>query len=69
MRALRGISTEAKEVLVGGAMMVASVAVAFLMVIGVIERDLFLSFLTYAVSLAGFAVGVHGVFGLHRSRG
>ena len=63
------ISTEAKEVMVGGSMMVAAFLVAFLMVIGVIEKDLFLSFLAYAVSLAGFAVGIHGVFGLHRSRG
>jgi hypothetical protein len=64
-----GMSSEAKEVVVGGSMMVASVVLAFLMVVGVIENDLLLSFLAYAVSLAGFAVGVHGIFGLYRSRG
>jgi hypothetical protein len=66
---LMGMSSEAKEVVVGGSMMVASVVLAFLMVVGVIEKDLLLSFLVYAVSLAGFAVGVHGIFGLYRSRG
>ena len=64
-----GMSSEVKEVVVGGSMMFASVVVAFLMVVGVIEKDLLLSFLTYAVSLAGFAVGVHGVLGLYRSKG
>ncbi len=64
-----GLSTEAKEVLVGGSMMISSVVIAFLMVVGLIEKDFLLSFLTYAVSLAGFAVGVHGVLGLQRSKG
>ncbi|MEM0375155.1 MAG: hypothetical protein QXO17_04860 [Nitrososphaerota archaeon] len=69
MSALSKISTEAKEVITGGSMMAAAFVLAFLMVVGVIEKDLLLSFLAYAVSLAGFAVGVHGVFGLQRSRG
>ncbi len=64
-----GLSVEVKEIVVGGSMMVTSVVVAFLMVVGVIEKDLLLSFLTYAVSLTGFAVGVHGLLGLHRSKG
>ncbi|MDJ0275028.1 MAG: hypothetical protein NYU90_07535 [Aigarchaeota archaeon] len=63
------IRTDAKEVITGGSMMAAAFVLAFLMVVGVIEKDLLLSFLAYAVSLAGFAVGVHGVFGLQRSRG
>lgn len=66
---MMGMSSEVKEVVVGGSMMVASVVLAFLMVVGVIEKDLLLSFLAYAVSLAGFAVGVHGIFGLYRSKG
>jgi hypothetical protein len=62
------LNNEYIEVLVGGLMMVIAVAVAFFMVIGFLEKDLLISFVTYAASLAGFAIGLHGIFMIHRTK-
>ncbi|MDW8042108.1 MAG: hypothetical protein RMJ75_04800 [Nitrososphaerota archaeon] len=34
-----------------------------MMVVGVIDKDFILSFLSYALSLAGLAIGLHGIYG------
>ncbi|MGQ9479174.1 MAG: hypothetical protein ACUVQ0_04010 [Thermoproteota archaeon] len=56
------------EVLIGLLLMVSSFLLSFLMIIRILELDLYLmmvlSFILYALSLIGLVLGLHGLYEL-----
>ncbi len=62
------LEKEIAEIAVGGSLLIFSFVVSFLMVIGVIEKSIVLSMLAFSLSMAGLAVGLHGIYGLVASR-
>jgi|YNPMSStandDraft_1061717.scaffolds.fasta_scaffold55725_2 fatty-acid desaturase len=59
---------EAYEILVGFTLVFTAFILSFMMVVGVLEKDILLSLLAYSMSLAGIVVGLHGVLGYVRER-
>jgi cytochrome c biogenesis protein CcdA len=59
---------EAYEMLVGFTLVFTALILSFMMVVGVLEKDILLSLLAYSMSLAGIVVGLHGVLGYVRGR-
>ncbi|MCS7094598.1 MAG: hypothetical protein NZ988_02135 [Thaumarchaeota archaeon] len=55
--------SERVQIALGGSMLVSGFLLSFMMVIGAIDKDVLLSFLAYALSLAGLAIGLHGIYG------
>jgi hypothetical protein len=53
----------AYEIFVGAILLISGFVASFLMVVGILERDIALSLLAYSMSLAGLVVGLHGVLG------
>lgn len=62
------MSREVLEIVVGGSLLVISFLISFLMVIGVLEKDILLSILAFSVSFAGLLMGFHGIYGLVAAR-
>jgi len=54
--------------LVGFTLVFTAFILSFMMVVGVLEKDILLSLLAYSMSLAGIVVGLHGVLGYVRGR-
>jgi cytochrome c biogenesis protein CcdA len=59
---------EVYEMLVGFTLVFTAFILSFMMVVGVLEKDIPLSLLAYSMSLAGIVVGLHGVLGYVRER-
>jgi cytochrome c biogenesis protein CcdA len=59
---------EVYEMLVGFTLVFTAFILSFMMVVGVLEKDILLSLLAYSMSLAGIVVGLHGVLGYVRER-
>jgi fatty-acid desaturase len=59
---------EVYEILVGFTLVFTAFILSFMMVVGVLEKDILLSLLAYSMSLAGIVVGLHGVLGYVRER-
>jgi fatty-acid desaturase len=59
---------EMYEMLVGFTLVFTAFILSFMMVVGVLEKDILLSLLAYSMSLAGIVVGLHGVLGYVRER-
>ncbi len=55
-------------ILVGGAMMVVSVVLPFLMVMQLLRSTFFLNFLSYGLSVAGILIGFVGMVNLVKIR-
>lgn len=62
------ILKEGVEILVGFTLLFTAFMLSFMMVVGVVERDLILSLLAYSMSLAGIVFGLHGILGYVRER-
>lgn len=54
------IPMEVLELIIGITLMITGWLITFLMVLDILPRDFFLSLLAYAISLAGFGLGMHG---------
>lgn len=59
---------EVYEILVGLLMLLVGFILPYLMVIRVIVPNLELSLFSYAISLIGLVLGLHGIYGLVASR-
>jgi hypothetical protein len=59
---------EVYEIFVGFTLVFTAFILSFMMVVGVLEKDILLSLLAYSMSLAGIVVGLHGVLGYVRGR-
>ncbi|MDI9619312.1 MAG: hypothetical protein QFX33_00605 [Candidatus Nezhaarchaeota archaeon] len=59
---------ETYEVIAGFCMMLVGFLLPFLMVVGVIASSIGLSIFSYAISLAGLALGLHGVYGIYTTK-
>lgn len=60
---MSAVPSEGAQIALGGALLVFGFLLSFMMVVGVIDKDFILSFLSYALSLAGLAIGLHGIYG------
>ena len=61
-------SKEVYEILIGFCFMLIGFMLPFLMVIKIIESSIELSLFSYAISLIGLALGLHGIYGLMVAR-
>jgi len=57
-----------KMILVGGAMMIVSIILPFLMVMQILRSTFFLNFLAYGLSVAGILIGFVGMVNLVKIR-
>ena len=62
------LAKEVYEILIGLVMLVVGFALPFLMVIKVLAPSIELSLFSYAISLAGFGLGLHGIYGVISAR-
>jgi len=50
------------QIIVGAILVIAGFLISLFMVVGIIEKSFFLSFLSYSFSLAGVALGILAIY-------
>jgi len=61
---MANLSSEFIEIIVGVIMMILGFFSSLLMTIRVLQPDFILAFGSYGLSLAGFVIGAHGLYGI-----
>ena len=62
------LTKEAYEIITGLVMLIIGFTLPLLMAIKVLPSSMELSLFSYAISLAGFSLGLHGIYGVISAR-